>query len=184
MRPVKRKPISKKTRFEVFKRDLFQCQYCGKRPPNALLEVDHIMPVAEGGTNRITNLATSCFECNRGKSNRPLKTVPEGLECTQFYEAEKLQQLSLLNEYLRDAENELDDRVNEAWHRIASGMGYEEGPKDVYVSVRIWMRKGILGFDDFAHAADVTVSRCGKYRDDWKYFCGVCHEIIRQKRDL
>ena len=39
-----RKGLSKKIRFEVFKRDQFTCQYCGKQAPNVVLEVDHITP--------------------------------------------------------------------------------------------------------------------------------------------
>lgn len=62
-----RKPISKKMRFEVFKRDKFTCQYCGRMSPDVILEVDHIKPVAEGGTNDLINLVTSCKDCNRGK---------------------------------------------------------------------------------------------------------------------
>ena len=58
--------------FEVFKRDSFTCQYCGKSAPDAVLEVDHIIPVSKGGDNDISNLITSCFECNRGKSNKKL----------------------------------------------------------------------------------------------------------------
>ena len=62
-----RKGIGKKTRFEVFKRDKFTCQYCGRMAPDVILEVDHIKPVAEGGTNKMINLITSCRDCNRGK---------------------------------------------------------------------------------------------------------------------
>lgn len=69
---AKRKNISKKVRFEVFKRDSFTCQYCGKSAPDTVLEVDHIIPVSKGGDNDISNLITSCFECNRGKSNKKL----------------------------------------------------------------------------------------------------------------
>lgn len=64
-----RTPISKKLRFEVFKRDKFACNYCGKQAPNVVLEIDHIEPVSKGGTNEILNLITSCYDCNRGKSN-------------------------------------------------------------------------------------------------------------------
>lgn len=42
-------PISKKLRFEVFKRDCFTCQYCGEKAPNVKLEVDHIKPVSNYG---------------------------------------------------------------------------------------------------------------------------------------
>ena len=38
---AERKPLSKKIRFEVFKRDAFTCQYCGQMAPDVLLEVDH-----------------------------------------------------------------------------------------------------------------------------------------------
>lgn len=68
----KRKNISNKTRFEVFKRDSFTCQYCGRSAPDVVLQVDHINPVAEGGENDIINYVTSCFECNNGKGKRKL----------------------------------------------------------------------------------------------------------------
>ena len=67
-----RKPVSKKLRFEVFKRDSFTCQYCGKSAPDVILEVDHIKPVCEGGKNSILNLITACRDCNRGKGKREL----------------------------------------------------------------------------------------------------------------
>lgn len=74
---AERKPISKKTRFEVFKRDRFTCQYCGRMSPDVILEVDHIKPVAEGGTNKMINLITSCRDCNRGKGKRRLSDDAE-----------------------------------------------------------------------------------------------------------
>lgn len=69
---AERKAISKKTRFEVFKRDSFACQYCGKAAPDVILHVDHIDPVSKGGGNSIINLITSCADCNGGKSDRKL----------------------------------------------------------------------------------------------------------------
>ena len=68
----RRKPIPKTTRFEVFKRDKFTCQYCGASAPEVILEIDHIKPVSKGGTDDILNLVTSCRDCNRGKTNRQL----------------------------------------------------------------------------------------------------------------
>ncbi len=64
---AKRECVSKKIRFEVFKRDLFTCQYCGKKAPAVILEIDHIKPVSKDGTNDIENLVSACFDCNRGK---------------------------------------------------------------------------------------------------------------------
>ncbi len=67
-----RKAISKKARFEVFKRDDFMCQYCGAHPPSATLHVDHIVAVISGGGNDLNNLITSCSFCNLGKGARDL----------------------------------------------------------------------------------------------------------------
>lgn len=67
-----RKQISKKIRFEVFKRDSFKCQYCGAEPPNVILHVDHIHPVSKDGDNDLLNLITSCQPCNLGKGATPL----------------------------------------------------------------------------------------------------------------
>ena len=69
---AERKQVSKKIRFEVFKRDNFTYQYCGRKAPDVVLEVDHITPVAESGDNSIMNLITSCKDCNRGKGARKL----------------------------------------------------------------------------------------------------------------
>lgn len=74
---AERKPIPKKIRFEVFKRDAFTCQYCGKKAPDVVLEVDHIKPVSKGGKNELLNLVTACFECNRGKRNIELSDRQE-----------------------------------------------------------------------------------------------------------
>lgn len=68
----KRETITKKLRFEIFKRDSFTCQYCGASAPQVVLNLDHIVPVAKGGTSDILNLVTSCFDCNSGKRDREL----------------------------------------------------------------------------------------------------------------
>ncbi len=68
-------PIGKSKRFEIFKRDGFTCQYCGNRPPDVILEVDHVHPVSKGGTSEPLNLVTSCFDCNRGKRDKVLGEV-------------------------------------------------------------------------------------------------------------
>lgn len=69
---AKRKGLKKTTRFEVFKRDSFTCQYCGAAAPTAVLRVDHIQPASKDGGDDILNLITACFDCNAGKSDRLL----------------------------------------------------------------------------------------------------------------
>lgn len=62
--------ISSRVRFEVFVRDKYTCQYCGRKGPDVQLHVDHKHPVSLGGSNVLENLITACSECNLGKSNR------------------------------------------------------------------------------------------------------------------
>jgi 5-methylcytosine-specific restriction endonuclease McrA len=59
--------VNKRLRFAVLERDDFTCQYCGRRPPEVRLEVDHLEPRARGGKDGLWNLVTACWDCNRGK---------------------------------------------------------------------------------------------------------------------
>lgn len=95
---AKREPITKKMRFEVFKRDKFTCQYCGRMAPDVILEVDHIKPVAAGGKTEMINLVTSCRDCNRGKGKRELSDdTAVKKQQNQLKElAEKSEQLEML----------------------------------------------------------------------------------------
>ena len=61
--------VSKRLRFEVLKRDDHTCRYCGAKAPDAKLTVDHVTPVALGGTDDASNLVAACCECNSGKSS-------------------------------------------------------------------------------------------------------------------
>lgn len=67
-----RKPVGKRLRFSIFERDGFVCYYCGARPPEVELHIDHIRPVVAGGTNDPDNLVAACADCNLGKAARLL----------------------------------------------------------------------------------------------------------------
>lgn len=59
--------ITAQKRFEVFKRDGFRCQYCWKCSQDVTLEIDHIIPQANWGSDDFNNLITACRECNMWK---------------------------------------------------------------------------------------------------------------------
>lgn len=62
-----------KTRFNIFQKNNFTCQYCGRKAPFVEIVIDHIVPVNKGGKTEEPNLITSCAECNLGKGDVLLK---------------------------------------------------------------------------------------------------------------
>ena len=60
------------TRFNVFLRDRFICQYCGDKDD---LTFDHLIPRSRGGTSSWDNIVASCAPCNRRKGDRLLPEV-------------------------------------------------------------------------------------------------------------
>ena len=62
--PTGRHPIDPELRWAVFQRDGYACLRCGS---DTDLTIDHIHPVALGGTNHPSNLQTLCRSCNAGK---------------------------------------------------------------------------------------------------------------------
>jgi 5-methylcytosine-specific restriction endonuclease McrA len=60
----------KLSRRNVFYRDAYTCQYCGRRLPPKKLNIDHVIPRHQGGRSCWTNLVTSCVEDNLRKGGR------------------------------------------------------------------------------------------------------------------
>jgi hypothetical protein len=126
-----RKAISKKIRFEIFKRDSFKCQYCGASAPETVLHIDHIKPVSKGGTNTITNLVTACAACNSGKSNTELSddsTVKK--QKRQLDELqERKEQLELMMKWEQELlclETEKINAISAYWESQAKGYSLNE----------------------------------------------------------
>lgn len=123
---TKRKTISKKLRFEIFKRDGFKCQYCGASAPDVLLDVDHIQPVSKNGTNDILNLITSCKACNSGKSDRTLddSTAVKKQQAQLAELQDRRDQLEMMLNWrsgLKDIESDQVQAIADAWEEAAHG---------------------------------------------------------------
>lgn len=174
-----RKEIGKKTRFEVFKRDGFTCQYCGNHPPAVVLHVDHIHPVAEGGTNDQDNLITSCEACNLGKGARLLSSVPVSLASKAETLREREDQLSgyqdLMAEKARREEIEAWDVAEILWPSVIDTR--QCVARDL-LSIKNFIRR--LGFYEVKELAEIAYTR-KPYGGTamFKYFCGCCWTRIR-----
>src|SRR5258705_2086691 len=58
------------SRANIYARDDYTCQYCGKKFVSEDLTFDHVVPVANGGQKRLDNIVAACFRCNHKKSGR------------------------------------------------------------------------------------------------------------------
>ena len=101
-----RQPIPRQLRHKVFKRDGYRCKECGASNKETKLEIDHIKPVARGGTNHIDNLQTLCKECNRAKYT---DEWVGGISTSE----ELNKELSYLKSQLIDVKNKLLSSTNE-----------------------------------------------------------------------
>jgi 5-methylcytosine-specific restriction endonuclease McrA len=63
------------TRFNVFLRDQFACQYCAGQFPVPDLTFDHLIPRSRGGITSWDNVVTACSKCNLRKGNQLPKVV-------------------------------------------------------------------------------------------------------------
>ena len=177
---AKRKSISKKIRFEIFKRDEFTCQYCGQTPPGVTLEVDHIKPVSKNGSSDKNNLITSCFDCNRGKSNIPLTeitpTIKENLDKLnekhdQLIAYERLQK-KIRTKNVKDCQ-----KVSELYTEFF--------PK--YVLTDSFINRSVKGFVDklglyeVLDSLGIAYSKINDADEVLRYFCSICWSKIRGK---
>lgn len=150
-----RAPISKKLRFEVFKRDSFTCQYCGAVGGQVLLHCDHIKPVAEGGETMLLNLITACVDCNLGKGARELSD--DSAVAKQHRQLADLEERRQQLEMMRDWREELAqhqvseiDIVAQAFLARSKFQPNDHGN----LSVRRWLRK--YGLHEVLAAIDET----------------------------
>jgi hypothetical protein len=173
-----RKAISKKTRFEVFKRDGFACQYCGAHPPAVILHVDHIVPVALGGANHMDNYITACAPCNLGKSATSLAEVPQSLKDKAAEVAERELQLAGYQRVMDDKRHRLEaeaGKVVEIYEKFNEGYTLSA---TALVSVRKFIEA--IGVHAVCDAMEQAHSRATiRKGQEFKYFCGICWNIIK-----
>ena len=72
----KKKPYVRFSKYNVFLRDGFVCQYCGDRVDKRTATLDHVLPVSHGGRTSWENCTTACSTCNSLKGNNR-KIIPK-----------------------------------------------------------------------------------------------------------
>lgn len=175
-----RKPLSKKIRFAVFKRDKFTCQYCGRMSPDVILEVDHITPVSQGGDDSILNLITSCRDCNRGKGkerlakNEALKRQQKALKEL----AEKQEQCMMLSKWKSELAKYTNNQAESISGYLNELTGFTLNEYGIQDAKRLLKQ---FTYSEILEAIDIAFTRYWDGGDNytwtkaWKKVGGICY---------
>lgn len=152
-----RPTLSKRLRFEVFKRDKFTCQYCGRKAPDVILHADHAHPRSEGGTDDILNLITSCVECNLGKADKLLSDDSVvALQHDQLAALEeRREQIDMMLEWQRslaDFNEQVVAKLADRWCELVDWIALNDAG---LAQMRKWIRK--FGVEEVSEAMMVAV---------------------------
>lgn len=184
---AERKMLSKNMRYRVFKRDNFTCQYCGRSAPEVVLEVDHIVPLSKGGDNTLSNLVTSCRDCNRGKRDDSLKD--DSLVMKRKLQEEELSikreqtemmvsfeksvdelmdvQIKAINSYLEKYWSLTARNCKQTFRTVIRAIGF---PKTYEYLREAYDSKCVLGEDESKKAA-------------WDYFIDLCTDEANRREE-
>lgn len=179
---MKRKNISPSIRWAVFARDRFRCRYCGRQAgePGVTLQVDHVISVAEGGTNAMDNLVAACQSCNGGKSARSLDEVPGSKDAIAFaaQRAATLREQAEALKAQREAEESLREEVVSlicGAYRVTSFHMTDANLKQL---ITVSQRHGAVAAADWVAQA---ASRGVKTTQLARYIHGIIRTINREK---
>lgn len=164
--------ITKRTRYEVLRRDEHRCRYCGASAPDVKLTVDHVTPVALGGTDDPSNLVAACAACNAGKAS----SAPDA-----SFVADVRDEALRYAELTRQAYAVLADQVHDRAEYIDTFLG-EWGahlPNDWRATIGRWHRMGVP-IEIVTEAAEIAMDNTAVYdRNRFSYMCGVVWNQVR-----
>lgn len=176
--------ISKKIRFEVFKRDGFKCAYCGNNPPAVILEVDHIEAKSTGGNDDINNLITSCFSCNRGKRDISLKKIPAKLQENIEIIKEQENQIKEYRKFINKIENRIKKDIEEI-NLIYSSNYPEYEFSYTFKNISLKRFLSLLPKHEIIDSLNLAISKFRHDKDSViRYFCGICWSKIKSKEEV
>jgi hypothetical protein len=164
----KREGLSLTTRFEVLSIAGFACRYCGDKSPDAQLQVDHLKPKSEGGSDDLTNLVAACRSCNLGKGQ-------------MLYDEEEVsKRIAADVEKFRGIRRSIENQGQEAveivlkeWAETFGPMAGNVRPKILYFVKRLPLTEIIECIHATARKEEAAVK--------FQYFIGCCWHRIREK---
>jgi hypothetical protein len=171
--------VSKRTRYEVLRRDNFTCRYC--RSAEGELTVDHVTPVALGGEDIPGNLVACCKDCNAGKTS----TMPDAQTVTDVAE-ETLRWAAALKRAaeIKEAEGGSHDMLGEFydfWQQM--GLNSADLPNGWEESVMRFYENGMtMALLKDAATKSLTRTQVAPWQK-FRYFCGICWKVVGEIRE-
>lgn len=167
--------VSKRLRFEIFRRDNHACRYCGRTAPEVKLTIDHVVPETLGGTDDPGNLVTACNDCNGGKSSVPPSApMVADVAADVVRWARAMQQAA---DEIGAQEQSLED-VCEAVYAAWTPRWI---PSDYRGSIYNFVKAG-LSVSDLLDLVR-TAHSARNVDDRWAYFCGCCWKRIKKRQE-
>lgn len=179
--------VSKRLRFEIFRRDNHACRYCGAIAPEAKLTVDHVTPTALGGGDEPSNLVTACSDCNSGKTSitpdSPL--VEDVAQEAVLWSAAMRAAAELETAKLKSEKSVFEHFEHHVWGSWTHGYKQEPFPLPVSWrnSIRSFLAAG-LTMELLAECVDIACER-DSIRPDvrFKYMCGVAWRKLTEMQE-
>lgn len=162
--------VSKRTRYEVLKRDNHTCRYC--HATDSPLVVDHVTPVALGGTDDPSNLVAACRDCNAGKaSTSPAAEVVADVQAIDLQWADAMKRAAGVMAAQRRKEQGYTRAFEAEWSALGR-MPYGADPESVARLYRAGLPKA-----EMLAAVHIAAFQYG-VSDRFAYFMGVCWKKV------
>jgi len=173
--------VSKRTRFEVLRRDEHTCQYCGGKAPDVALQVDHVVPSALGGSDAPSNLVAACKDCNAGKTSvMPDSPIVEGLSGkAAAYALGMVDKMTKIRAKVESFEDYLYEFAT-AWNKWKCGDSAISRPADYELTLYRWHEIGVP-IRLVEMAIPKAMSNAKQYGDhpEFSYMAGIVWKLIR-----
>jgi len=179
-------PISKRTRYEVLRRDNHTCRYCGGTAPDAKLTVDHVTPVALGGSDSPDNLVAACRDCNYGKaSTSPDAALVEDVKQTDLKWSAAIARVAQVRSTERRKRQAYIKAFRSDWDARTHGYRGDSYPLAVNWETGVGRFYDLgVSIGDIKDCIRVaTTSDRVHYSDAYRYFAGCAWRVVTQMQD-
>jgi hypothetical protein len=179
-----RRPVTRRLRFEILRRDNQTCRYCGAQAPDVPLTVDHVIPTALGGGDDPTNLVTACRDCNTGKSSTsPDAQLVADVDATALLFAKAIERVNEQRKaQLRDLDRMVDD-FQEEWNHWKAGGYAVPLPNGWRSSITRFLEQG-LTVPELCYLVDIAMESRARSSETFRYFCGCVWREVSTRQEM